>query len=271
LTASQCDDSNSNGLIVSASINGRQKTVTSSTTWQMSYGRSANNVGHTLVLELNDATLNPWLGAPKYGGCTLSTASTIQINAHRWHAPDAEAFLGPLLLDFTFALLSVATNSPTSAPTSVPWQEIFFNDFESGTWDGWTDGGADAALTSNANNAHSGTYALRIQDDTASSTVTSSEIDTTSFSTIKGEFFFKPKRMTASSEEFHFDISTDGGASFTPVKTWTNQDMTDNQWNRGIIDDLDVSGTDRLHVRFECEGSANQDRIFIDDIKMEGK
>jgi len=156
-------------------------------------------------------------------------------------------------------------------PPPAPWQEIFFDDFESGTWNGWSDGGDDATLISNANNAHSGTYALRIQDDTASSTVTSSEIDTTSFSTIKVEFFFKPKRMTASTEAFHFDISTDGGSSFTAIKTWTNQDMSDNQWNQGIIDGIDVSSTDRLHVRFECEGSTNQDRVFIDDIKMEGK
>jgi hypothetical protein len=246
----------------------------------MSYGRSANNVGHTLLLTLNGADMNPWLDAPEYGGCTLYTTSTIQINAHRWHAPDAEAFLGPLLLDFTLVLPTVATESPTSsvpssaptlAPTPAKWQEIFFDDFESGTFEGWIDGGADARFINNANNAHSGTFALRIQDDTSSSTVTSPEIDTTSFNLVKVDFFFLPKRMVDPRENFHVDISTDGGASYTPVRTWTSQDMTDNSWNQGIIDGIDVSGTDRLRIRFECEGGTNQDRVFIDDIKVEGK
>ena len=170
------------------------------------------------------------------------------------------------------------SSSPSSSPSAPPtpatttgWQEIFFDDFESGTFEGWIDGGADARFINNENNAHSGTFALRIQDDTSSSTVTSPEIDTTSFNTVKIDFFFKPKRMIDSWEKFHVDISTNGGASFTHIRTWTSQDMTDNSWNQGIIDGIDVSGTDQFRIRFECEGDTNQDRVFIDDVKVEGK
>ena len=185
-------------------------------------------------------------------------------------------FLGPLLLDFTFVLPTVATESPTSsaptsAPTTAPWQEIFFDDFESGTFEGWIDSGADARFINNANNAHSGTFALRIQDDTTSSTVTSPEIDTTSINSVKIDFFFKPKRMVDSWENFHVDISTNGGASYNSIRTWTGQDMTDDRSNQGIIDGIDVSATDELRIRFECEGDTNQDRVFIDDVKVEGK
>ena len=38
-----------------------------------------------------------------------------------------------------------------------------------------------------------------------------------------------------------------------------------NRWNRRL------SGTDQLPIRFECEGDTNQDRVFIDDVKVEGK
>jgi len=100
--------------------------------------------------------------------------------------------------------------------------------------------------------------------------VTSREIDTTFFNTIKVELWFRPKRMTASWEHFHLDISTDGGTLFNEIKAWTNTDMEDNKWNQATID-IDVSSTNKLHVRFECEGSSNKDRVFIDDVKVMGK
>ena len=134
--------------------------------------------------------------------------------------------------------------------------EIVSWDFESG-WQGWTDGGANAARISNSNNAHSGTYALRIQGNTATSTVTSNRTDVSLYSTIFVDFFFKPVRMTDLSESFHLGISKDGGP-FNAVYTWTSLDMDDSQWNQGIVE-ISASGVSTVSIRFECEGATTKD------------
>ena len=164
------------------------------------------------------------------------------------------------------------------APAPASWEEISFADFASGTWGypNWEGGGDDAALIKNAKNSYgnSDSYALRIQDNTESSTVTR-EIDTTPYSTIKVVFQYKPKRMAGSSEEFYFAISTDGGTSFIKIKTWSTTsklgNMVNNEWNKGTVEDIDVTGIDSLFIRFVCVGNTNKDRVFLDDIKVEGK
>mmetsp|Transcript_13039 Transcript_13039/g.28244 ORF Transcript_13039/g.28244 Transcript_13039/m.28244 type:complete len:869 (-) Transcript_13039:121-2727(-) len=162
------------------------------------------------------------------------------------------------------------SSSPTTSPeTSPTWKEIFFDDFGTG-WQGWEDGGDDAKRISNLNNVYSGTHALRIQDDSTSSMVTK-EVDMSSYmyNTIKVTFKFKPKRMTDSTERFHFDVSKDG-LPFDRVRTWKNQDMDDNRWDEGVADSIAVTNVNILRIRFQCEGTGNKDRVFIDNVKMEG-
>ena len=79
--------------------------------------------------------------------------------------------------------------------------------------------------------------------------------------------------MAGSSEEFYFAISTDGGTSFVKIKTWSTKlgNMVNNEWNKGTVEDIDVTGIDSLRIRFVCVGDTNRDRVFLDDIKVEGK
>ena len=75
--------------------------------------------------------------------------------------------------------------------------------------------------------------------------------------------------MTAASEYFHLDVSTDGG-SFVEAHRWDVTNMNDNTWNHETVDTIDVTNVSSIEVRFECEGSGNRDRVFIDDIAFEG-
>ena len=65
-------------------------------------------------------------------------------------------------------------------------------------------------------------------------------------------------------EHFHLDISFDGG-SFTQYESWS--DLASNQYQNAVVD-IDVADVDSVRVRFENEGSENQDRLFIDDISL---
>ena len=183
------------------------------------------------------------------------------------------------------------TNSPTDSPTEVPtlapntepvWETIDFNGFEkedgSGECDlnGWVDPGADAKLIENKwNNVHSGNCAVRIQDDSGTSMVTSDLFNVTDYDTLKVIFWYKPKRMTASTEEFHLHISKDGGSNYALEHTWSSDGklgstvFTDNIYQQGIVDDIDVTNATEVRIRFVCNGDTNSDRVFIDDVAME--
>ena len=66
------------------------------------------------------------------------------------------------------------------------------------------------------------------------------------------------------SENFHLDISRDG-SNFVAERTWSNMPSGYNK----VIVDIDVAGVNNVKIRFENEGAANRDRVFIDDITIE--
>ena len=161
---------------------------------------------------------------------------------------------------------------------------ISFNGFEkddgSGDCDlnGWVDPGADAKLINNKWNVHSGNCALRLRDDSDTSTATSVTLPVANYDALKVAFWYKPKRMTASAEEFKLYISKDGGINYALEHTWTNSltgstsnesEFTDNIYQEGIVDDIDVTDASEVRIRFVCNGDNNQDRVFIDDIAIE--
>ena len=166
-----------------------------------------------------------------------------------------------------------SSSSPTAA--EPVWETIGFNGFEKEDGSGecdlndWVDPGADAKLIENKwNNVHSGNCAVRIQDDSSTSMVTSETFNVTNFDTLKVTFWYKPKRMKASSEEFHLYISKDGG-NFDLEHTWSSAEFTDNIYQQGIVDGIDVTDASEVKIRFVCNGDNNEDRVFIDDVAME--
>ena len=159
------------------------------------------------------------------------------------------------------------------------WETIGFNGFEDGSGgcdlNGWVDPGADAKLINNNwNNVHSGNCALRLQDDSDTSTATSELLPVVNYDTLKVTFWYKPRRMTASSEEFHLYISKDDG-DFALEHTWSSDgklgstEFTDGIYQQGIVDNIVVTNASNVRIQFICNGDTNQDRVFIDDVAME--
>ena len=174
------------------------------------------------------------------------------------------------------------TKSPTSSPTDLPtlapnaepvWELIGFygfqdEDSEVCTWNGWTDAGSDARLINNKwNNVHMGTgCALRLQDNTSTSRATSGSFNVSGYSKFKVDFWYKTNRNMGShsGEYFHLDVSKNGG-SFTEYDSWG--DLSSNQYQNAIVE-IDVKGVNSVRVRFESEGDANRDRVFLDTIRI---
>jgi len=70
------------------------------------------------------------------------------------------------------------------------------------------------------------------------------------------------------SENFHLDISQDGGETFVPKRTWSNMSSGYKQDPEIVVIQL-AAGVSKVKIRFENEGASNRDRVFIDDVMIE--
>ncbi|WP_233783402.1 MopE-related protein [Flavivirga eckloniae] len=141
------------------------------------------------------------------------------------------------------------------------------NDFESG-WGIWNDGGSDARRSSyDYYYANSGYYAVRLRDNSGeASSMYTDDLDLSDYSSLDISFSFITLSMEYN-EDFFFEVSTDGGHSYSIVKEWNSG----TEFINGVQYDeaFTINGitfTDNTVLRIRCDASSNYDMIFIDDI-----
>ncbi|PHN04326.1 lamin tail domain-containing protein [Flavilitoribacter nigricans] len=148
---------------------------------------------------------------------------------------------------------------------------INFEDFESG-WGIWNDGGNDAWRSSgDASYANSGSFTVRLQDNTNTSVMTTDNLDLTAYSSAEISFSYITRSMDNANEDFWLQISTDGGNSFTTIEEWNLNDefVNDQRYNETVSID-GIAFTASTQFRFRCDASANNDQVFIDDVEIRG-
>ncbi len=146
---------------------------------------------------------------------------------------------------------------------------INFSNFDSG-WGIWNDGGSDCRRSANdATYANSGSYCVRLRDNTSTSTMTTDNLALNGFKEVTVSFTYYPRSME-NGEDFWLQFSLDGGGTYQTVYTWARgTDFNNNQrYNASII----VTGTftDETRVRFRNDASGNSDWIYIDDVRLTG-
>jgi arylsulfatase A-like enzyme len=173
-----------------------------------------------------------------------------------------------IVYDFALSAAQVITSGclPDPNPTECVYSVIDSEDFESG-WGVWLDGGADARRNSNdAAYANSGTYCIRLQDNTTTSVMTTSNFDMTSYEELTINFSYYCRSMDNNNEDFWLQMSTDGGISFTTVEEWNQSDefVNDQRYNDQVI--IPGPFTSITQIRFRADASGNQDWVYIDDV-----
>ena len=147
--------------------------------------------------------------------------------------------------------------------------ELFAHYFETG-WDGWQDGGSDCFRYSGPR-SWEGNYSIRIRDNSGTaSAMTSSSYNTTPYTGVEVTFFFYPNSME-NGEDFwlrYYDGSTwQTVASFVSGTSFQNNTfytatvpILSSQYNMSA----------NAQFRFQCDASANADRIYIDQVSAVG-
>jgi len=149
-----------------------------------------------------------------------------------------------------------------------PCEDFDFNDFEAGLGI-WNDGGADAFLLDAANVASSGSFTVRLRDNTNSSVITTNDIDASLYQSAQISFGYFPSSFDSPDEDFWLQVSTDGGATFTTVEEWNYTDEFVNDEFYSDLVNIDGPFTATTQFRFRCDASSNADRVFLDDILIE--
>ncbi|MCB0638624.1 MAG: T9SS type A sorting domain-containing protein [Lewinella sp.] len=167
------------------------------------------------------------------------------------------------------------TDVDCGGPDCVPCNplcpdEVFItsDDFET-SLGSWTDGGSDCSRYADANYAASGTYSIRLRDNSSSSYTSTNPLFVSPYETLLLNFTFYPRSME-NGDRFVLDLSIDGGNNFTIVRSWDEGvDFTNDVF---YTEDVSIPGpfSDQTILRFRCDASSNTDWVFIDDISISG-
>jgi len=147
--------------------------------------------------------------------------------------------------------------------------EIFAHFFENG-WDGWIDGGSDCYRYAGGR-SYEGTYSIRLRDNSGTiSSMTSPTYDLSGYSGVEVNFYFYPNSMEPG-EDF-FVRYYDGSSWQTVASFASGTSFENNTFYTATVPILSSSYNmaSNARFRFQCDASANADRIYIDAVTVTG-
>lgn len=146
--------------------------------------------------------------------------------------------------------------------------QINFNNFDSG-WGLWVDGGTDCARVNSSAYSNSGTYSIRIRDNTSSSVMTTQTFNLDGYEEVTVSWSYLPVGMETG-EDFWLQVSTNGGSSYQTITTYASgTDFVNNVRENESVTMIGTF-TSSTRFRFRCDASADSDAIYIDDVNIEG-
>jgi len=212
--------------------------------------------GGALIDEINI----PSIGDGNQGVVDINTDDVAVMEVH-FHTSGA-------IIDYC----TYETGSLVECPPVTCDVQVLFSDFEgnvNGGYGVWTDGGSDATHHNFGSPRVVGTSGVRLRDNTNTSNITSAQYDLSSYDNLTVDFTYYAQGVE-SGEDFFFEISTDGGSSYTIVETWVKG--TDFSNNTRYYENFDIPGpfSDEVKFRFRADFSVNNDRVYLDDILIDG-
>jgi hypothetical protein len=152
----------------------------------------------------------------------------------------------------------------------IVWERITFDDFESGRWGTFTDGGSDADLRKDSRTAHSGDYSARIRDDseTQSSIYHTQFKDVSAYSLLRVHFWYYPKGMK-DKRGFVVEYSTDNSWQVLQRFEVGVQFASNSLFYEGYLE-FSSEDMSQIKLRFRCDGKDDTYQIHLDEINFEG-
>ena len=146
--------------------------------------------------------------------------------------------------------------------------DIDVENFESG-WGIWNNGGSDCRRNRRDRNFANGTYCVRLRDNSSTSVTYTDDLDLSGYEELTVGFGFIANSME-NGEDFVLEYSTNGGNQFTTVATYIRGVNFSN--GPSYSDEVVIPGpfSSSTVIQFRCDASANNDKIYLDDIAISG-
>lgn len=146
--------------------------------------------------------------------------------------------------------------------------ELTYDDFESG-WGNWNDGGYDCQRLQAF--ANSPSHSIRLRDnDGQNSSMYSDPYDMTPYNEAVISFSYYTRTFD-SNKDFALDMSLDGGATYVQIQNWVyGVDFINDQRYNPQVTISGYSFTNNTVFRIRGNGTQNNDRVFVDDVRVHG-
>lgn len=164
----------------------------------------------------------------------------------------------------------VDCGGPDCAPCGGSGSDVLLSHFFETGWDGWADGGSDCYRYSGTR-SYEGSYSIRIRDNSGvASSMTSPTYNVSGYSSLEIEFYFYPNSMENGEDFFvrYYD-----GSSWNTVATYASgSSFTNNSFYVATVtvDASNYNFPTNARFRFQCDASANADRVYIDAVTVTG-
>src|SRR5688500_2070513 len=159
-----------------------------------------------------------------------------------------------------------ACNPDPLNPACNPCVQHDYAHFES-NFGNWNSGGNDCDRVYAPQFAAAGVYCVRIQDNSgAQSSTFTDNFNLAGVNHVTVTFSFIAVSMEAN-EDFFLDVSTNGGSTYTSFRSWkSGTDFQNNSRLWAVVEVTGFTWTSQTRFRFRNDASANDDRVYIDDI-----
>ena len=255
--------SNTENITTSAGGDTQAPTVPSSlaasnitdTTVDLSWNASSDNVGVTGYEVFMDGSSLGTVAGTSANITGLTAATSYSFNVRAFDAAGNNS------------ALSNTVNATTTGGGGGGGPVILHQGYFETGWDGWVDGGSDAARYAGSR-SYEGTYSIRLRDNTNTSTMTLGSFDVSGFSTIDVEFYFYAFSMETG-EDFWVQFY-DGGTWRTVASYAQGTSFNNNTFYvaTASFDSATYNFPTNAQFRFRCDASGNSDYVYIDQVTI---
>ena len=155
---------------------------------------------------------------------------------------------------------------PVSSPAGGS-TEVFFDSFENGAWNGlWTEDSQGDWFT-NTQRATAGSSSAEVDGRATDAQLVSNPINLGGATLATITFNWYIESSVDSGEYLTFDVSSNGGSSWTQHATLRGNVDTENVWHPVQLD-LNVSGVPSLQLRFRGRMSSSWEDANVDEVKV---
>jgi len=162
---------------------------------------------------------------------------------------------------------TVTVNDPVPPPPPPPGGdiEVFADSFEVSEWNGlWSEDSQNDWFRS-SQRATDGSYSAEVDGRATDASLTSIAIDLQGKTNAAISFSWLIERSVDRNEYLAFDISTDGGATWTEQLKLRGNVDTENVWHSPSIE---VNGISALQIRFRGLMSKGKEDANVDDVSV---